>query len=59
MHPLEPVETFFILEDGLLFMRIIIKKYLSDNTCEINLLDAFEKKEIHVDQFDSVPVPKT
>jgi len=30
----------------------------ADNTCEINLLDAFEKKEIQVDQFDKSDAPK-
>ena len=37
----------------------LIELIIRDNTCEINLLDAFEKKDVHVDQFDSVAVPKT
>lgn len=30
----------------------------SDNTCEINLMDAYEKGTIKPDQFDKVSLPK-
>ena len=30
----------------------------SDNTCEINLLDIFEKRDVKADQFDKSELPK-
>ena len=42
--------------DGLLFMRYIIN--LRDNSCEINLMDAFEKKDVKPELFDKSDVPK-
>lgn len=35
-------------------MNVIVR----DNTCEINLLDAYEKGTIKPDQFDKVNLPK-
>jgi len=32
--------------------------YFRDNTCEINLMDAYEKGSIRTDQFDKVTLPK-
>lgn len=39
----------------------VIHAYLflfSDNTCEINLMDAFEKTEVKPDLFDRSDIPK-
>jgi hypothetical protein len=40
---------------------LIVHAYLNlfrDNSCEINLLDAFEKKDIKPDLFDKADIPK-
>ena len=45
----------FIQEDGLSFTRTFLT-YSSDNTCEINLMDVAEKKDIKPDQIDKVDI---
>ena len=37
-----------------------MRKYCNtrDNSCEINLFDAFEKNEVKPDQFDKADIPK-
>ena len=34
------------------------KNIIRDNSCEINLLDCFEKNEVHADNFDKSDIPK-
>ncbi len=45
----------FILEDGSSYTRIYLPNH-SDNTCEINLMDVAEKKEVKPDLIDKVDI---
>ena len=40
------------------FVFLCFFSFFSDNSCEINLMDAYEKGTVRPDQFDKVELPK-